>query len=199
MVIYKIEHDNDLKVVQIDGNVSCWSRSWLERARTWRKCIVVRTFGQVENQKDTLMVPLLRFRCNYPVFPPILGPSASPGRYQIISRTWQVSHIVGIIIKPAIVAGQVRRQPFLVTRWRGSNYTWWLTLLCTQSSDYIWGTEELNNFFFKIFFVFSKIKSTGGQISKGRTGGIVAKREAGTVRGEVRGGSRGWGEAGISR
>ena len=88
MVIYKIEHDNDHKVVQSDANVSCRSRSWLERARTWRKCIVVRTFGQVENQKDTLMVPLLRFRCNYPVFPPILGPSASPGRYQIISRTW---------------------------------------------------------------------------------------------------------------
>ena len=30
MVIYKIEHDNDLKVVQIDGNVSCRSRSWLD-------------------------------------------------------------------------------------------------------------------------------------------------------------------------
>ena len=42
-------------------------------------------------------------------------------------------------------------------------------------------------------------KSTGDQISKGRTGGIVAKREAGTVRGGVQGGSRGWGEAGVSR
>ena len=48
-------------------------------------------------------------------------------------------------------------------------------------------------------FVFSKIKSTGGQISKGRICGIVKKREAGTVRGGVLGGSRGWGEAGVNR
>ena len=37
------------------------------------------------------------------------------------------------------------------------------------------------------------------QISKGRIGGIVKKREYGTVRGEVQGGSGGWAEAGVSR